>query len=121
MAKQFSECLRRYRLPEFDPEWGAVLRGIEKESLRVSPEGQISLAGHPKGLGSALTNAYITTDFSEALLEFITPALHDIDECMQVLENIHRFTVQNLENDEMLWISSMHCPIGADAEIQIAL
>ncbi|MBS24432.1 MAG: glutamate--cysteine ligase [Gammaproteobacteria bacterium] len=112
--------MRRYQLPEFDPEWGAVLRGIEKESLRVSPEGQISLAGHPKGLGSALTNPYITTDFSEALLEFITPALHDIDECMQVLENIHRFTLQNLENDEMLWISSMPCPIGAEAEIPIA-
>ena len=120
MAKQFSECLQRYRLPEFDPEWGAVLRGIEKESLRISPDGQISLAGHPKALGSALTNPYITTDFSEALLEFITPALQDIDECLQVLENIHRFTVQNLENDEMLWVTSMPCPLGAEAEIPIA-
>lgn len=63
MAKQFSECLQRYRLHEFDPEWGAVLRGIEKESLRISSDGQISLAGHPKALGSALTNPYITTDF----------------------------------------------------------
>ena len=120
MAKQFSECLQRYRLHEFDPEWGAVLRGIEKESLRISSEGQISLAGHPKALGSALTNPYITTDFSEALLEFITPALQDIDECLQVLENIHRFTVQNLENDEMLWVTSMPCPLGAEAEIPIA-
>ena len=120
MAKQFSECLQRYNLPEFDREWGAVLRGIEKESLRVSPEGRISLAGHPSGLGSALTNPYITTDFSEALLEFITPAFPDIDECLRVLENIHRFTIQNLENEEMLWVSSMPCPLAADAEIPIA-
>ncbi|NKB34488.1 MAG: glutamate--cysteine ligase [Pseudomonadales bacterium] len=107
-------------MPEFDPEWGAVLRGIEKESLRVLPDGHISLSGHPAALGSALTNPYITTDFSESLLEFITPAFQDIDECLQVLENIHRFTVQNLDNDEMLWVSSMPCPLGEDAEIPIA-
>lgn len=119
MAKQFSECLQRYQLPEFDPEWGAVLRGIEKESLRVSPDGRISQSVHPAALGSALTNPYITTDFSEALLEFITPAFQDIDECLTVLENIHRFTVQNLENSEMLWVTSMPCPLG-NADIPIA-
>ena len=101
MAKQFVECLQRYKLPEFSAEWGAIKRGIEKENLRVSPEGHISLTSHPRALGSALTNPYITTDFSEALLEFITPASPDIAECLKVLENIHRFTLQNLENDEM--------------------
>ncbi|MDD9891314.1 MAG: glutamate--cysteine ligase, partial [Gammaproteobacteria bacterium] len=111
--------MQRYQLPEFDPEWGAVLRGIEKESLRVSPDGRISQSVHPAALGSALTNPYITTDFSEALLEFITPAFQDIDECLTVLENIHRFTVQNLENSEMLWVTSMPCPLG-NADIPIA-
>ena len=120
MAKQFQESLQRYQLPEFDAGWGKIRRGIEKESLRVSPEGSISLAGHPDVLGSALTNSYITTDFAEALLEFITPAYEDIDECLNVLENIHRFTLQNLENDEMLWVASMPCPLSADAEINIA-
>ena len=120
MAKQFSECLQRYQLPEFAPEWGAVQRGIEKESLRVSPDGRTSLSGHPRALGSALTNPYITTDFSEALLEFITPPYQDIDECLAVLENIHRFTLQNLKNEEMLWVSSMPCPLNTDAHIPIA-
>ena len=49
------------------------LKGIEKESLRVTPDGWISQAPHPKSLGAALTHPYITTDYSEALLEFITP------------------------------------------------
>ena len=120
MAKQFSECLQRYQLPEFAPEWGAVRRGIEKESLRVTPDGHISTTAHPGALGSALTNPYITTDFSEALLEFITPAFEGIDECLAMLENIHRFTLQNLENDEMLWVSSMPCPLETSAEIPIA-
>ena len=42
--------------------------GVEKESLRVSPDGGISQSAHPASLGSALTNPYITTDYSEALL-----------------------------------------------------
>lgn len=120
MAKQYSECLQRYQLPEFDHTWGIVRRGIEKESLRVSAGGHISPTAHPTALGSALTNPYITTDFSEALLEFITPVYQSIDECLQVLENIHRYTLQNLENDEMLWVASMPCPQGKEADIPIA-
>ncbi len=120
MSKQFNDCLLHYQLAEFDVAWGAVHRGIEKESLRVSTEGHISLSGHPATLGSSLTNPYITTDFSEALLEFITPAYSDIDECLTTLENIHRFTLQNLENDEMLWVSSMPCPLGNSEDIPIA-
>lgn len=120
MAKPYSESLKRYQIPEFLPEWGAVKRGIEKESLRVTPEGYISTADHPRALGSALTNRYITTDFSEALLEFITPAYDDINECLRVLENIHRFSLQNLEHDEMLWVSSMPCPLAAESDIRLA-
>lgn len=119
MSKAINECLKYYNLPEFDKAWGTIYRGIEKESLRVSKEGNISLASHPVTLGSSLTNPYITTDFSEALLEFITPAYNNIDECLKTMENIHRFTLQNLENDEMLWVSSMPCPLD-NADIPIA-
>ncbi len=120
MSKEFNACLQHYRLTEFDTAWGAVRRGIEKESLRVSEDGHISLADHPAALGSSLTNPYITTDFSEALLEFITPAYSDIDECLSTMENIHRFTLQNLENQEMLWVASMPCPLGNSDDIPIA-
>lgn len=120
MSKEFTACLQHYNLAEFDKVWGAVRRGIEKESLRVYEDGHISLGSHPAALGSSLANPYITTDFSESLLEFITPAYSDIDECLETLENIHRFTLQNLENDEMLWVSSMPCPLGSAEDIPIA-
>ena len=120
MTKQFHESLQRYHLPEFDSSWGKIRRGIEKESLRISPQGHISLGAHPQALGSALTNPYITTDFAEALLEFITPAYTDIDECLEVLENVHQFSLRNLEEDELLWVASMPCPLSADADINIA-
>ena len=49
--------------------------GIEKESLRTDKKGVISNTDHPRALGSALMHPYITTDYSEALLEFVTPPL----------------------------------------------
>ena len=48
-----------------------IVRGIEKEGLRTTPCGDLAQTPHPKGLGSALTHDSITTDYSEALLEFI--------------------------------------------------
>lgn len=120
MAIETSRCLARYQLPEFDPSWGLIKRGIEKESLRIKPDGCISNKPHPRALGSALTNPYITTDFSEALLEFITPVYTNIDECLGMLENIHRFTLHNLEQDELLWVASMPCPLSSDSKIPIA-
>lgn len=120
MADRFDAALKRYGLPLFQPEWTAVCRGIEKECLRVSPAGRISLRPHPAALGSALKNPYITTDFSEALLEFITPKDQSIDSCLGMLENIHRFTLANMEEDEILWASSMPCPAGTEGEVPIA-
>ncbi len=37
-------------------------RGLERESLRVTPDGRIAQTPHPRSLGSALTNPHITTD-----------------------------------------------------------
>ena len=50
--------------------------GIEKESLRVS-QSTISRKQHQESMGSPLCHSYITTDFSEAQLELITPPLID--------------------------------------------
>ncbi len=65
------------QLQKIDPSSLKFVRGIEKEGLRVNADSQISQIPHPTKLGSALTHSHITTDYSEALLEFITPALDD--------------------------------------------
>ncbi len=69
-------------------------RGIEKESLRIHPNGKLALTEHPKSLGSALCHTKITTDYSESLLEFITPVHTSIYGCLNDLEDIHNFTYQ---------------------------
>jgi glutamate--cysteine ligase len=82
------------------------LRGIEKESLRVTHEGQLALTPHARELGSALTHPSLTTDYSEALLELITPAEHDIALTLEKLDTLHRFVYTELDG-EILWNNSM--------------
>lgn len=95
------------------------LKGIEKESLRVSNDGAISQRPHPKSLGSALTHPVITTDYSEALIELVTPAFADIAETLAYLQDIHDFVYKRLDN-EMLLCTSMPCGINGDESIPIA-
>ena len=95
------------------------LRGIERETLRTDAHGKLAMTPHPKGLGSTLTNPQITTDYSESLLEFITPPEHDIAEVLRDLDLIHRFAHTQL-NGELLWSHSMPCLLPADDEIPIA-
>jgi glutamate--cysteine ligase len=105
--------------PANAPLLTGILRGVEKESLRVQADGQLAQSTHPRALGSALIHPQITTDFSESLLEFITPPSHRIDDVMAHLGNIHRYTYAHLQ-DEMLWCHSMPCPLPGDKHIPIA-
>ncbi len=95
------------------------LKGIEKESLRVMPTGKLSTRMHPAALGSALTNENITTDYSEALLELVTPAFTESWELLQYLCDVHQFVYRHLD-DELLWATSMPCLLEGDAGIPLA-
>ncbi|MCW9047937.1 MAG: glutamate--cysteine ligase [Gammaproteobacteria bacterium] len=94
--------------------------GVEKESLRVSPEGSISQSEHPVSLGSALTNPYITTDYSEALLEFITPPSEHIESVLDFLRDSQVYVYKKLQQDEILWATSMPCVVAGGSSIPIA-
>lgn len=95
------------------------LHGIERECLRVTGLARLAQTPHPEALGSALTNEQITTDYSESLLEFITPALADPADTLSSLDKIHRFAYSKLGN-EYLWSPSMPCPLPAEEDIPIA-
>ena len=96
----------------------SISRGIEKESLRISKENTISSANHPIALGSALTNKYITTDFSEALLELITPAHSSVENVLKNLNEICKFVME--ETPETIWPSSIPCKIENEDSIRLA-
>ncbi len=94
-------------------------KGVEKESLRVSPAGDIVQTRHPEALGAPLTNEHITTDFSESLIELVTPPFGETWELLQYLCDIHQFVYRHL-NDELLWATSMPCALEGDASIPLA-
>jgi len=93
--------------------------GLEKECLRVTASGTISQTAHPIALGSALTNPYITTDYAESLLEFITPPFNTAAHALDYLNTIHKFVYTKLEN-EILWSTSMPCVLTGNDSIHIA-
>ncbi len=95
------------------------LKGVEREALRVTADGHISQAPHPPALGSSLTHPHITTDYSEALIELVTPPFVEAWELQQYLCDVHQFVYRHL-GDELLWVTSMPCVLGGDAEIPIA-
>jgi len=94
-------------------------KGVERESLRVTPDGEIVQTPHPVALGAPLTNEHITTDFSESLIELVTPPFGETWELLQYLCDIHQFVYRHLD-DELLWSTSMPGAVKNDASIPLA-
>jgi glutamate--cysteine ligase len=97
----------------------AGLRGVEKETLRVDTHSRLAQTPHPLGCGSPLTHPHITTDYSEALLELVTPPVPGNWQTLQQLFDIHAFVHRQI-GDELLWPMSMPCEIDGDDDIPIA-
>lgn len=93
--------------------------GLEKEGLRASAAGHLAMSPHPRALGSALTHPYITTDFSEALLELITPPTSRVEEVLAFLADLHAYVYRCL-GDELIWGTSMPCVLEGGASIPLA-
>lgn len=107
--------------------FSSSLRGLEKESLRVSESsGRLAQTPHPAGLGSALKHPYITTDYSEALMEFITPAFSSYRAPIEFLTELHQAAYQHIAGagpngqGELLWSTSMPCILPQQDQIPIA-
>lgn len=109
--------------PKFTlPDWlqsqhlHGMLRGIEKEGLRMRTDGYLAQTPHPEKLGSKLTHPFITTDYSESLLELITDPKSSPKEALAKLRELHVLVHQSLEHDEMMWSLSMPCMMSSDDE-----
>ena len=111
-----SELDRLHALPR--EALTGLLRGVEKESLRVRLDGTLATTPHPAPLGSALTHPNITTDFSESQLELITGVHTTGDACVRELTEIHQ-AVYRAIGDELLWCGSMPCKLPHEDAIPI--
>ncbi|WP_201599448.1 glutamate--cysteine ligase [Psychrobacter piscatorii] len=98
-----------------------MLRGIEKEGLRVKPDGFLAQTPHPAKLGSKLTHPFITTDYSESLLELITEPKASPKETLNMLRQLHVLVYQGMPEGELMWPLSMPCMLSSkDEDIPLA-
>ncbi len=119
MAQLTEQTLQFFTQPAALELLTKIQHGIEKESLRTTADARLSQELHPKALGSTLTHPSITTDYSEALLEFITPVYTDVQEALDHLRRLHCYTYHQIGN-EMLWVNSMPSVLEGNARIPIA-
>ena len=115
----FTQRLSILRQSEVKNTLPGIRHGVERETLRINANGSLSQSPHPKALGSALTHESITTDYSESLLEFITPPEASPEKTLQQLRDIHKYVMANI-GDERLWPMSMPCYVTSEAQIPIA-
>lgn len=95
--------------------------GVEREGLRVTPQGRLALTPHPPIFGDKLKNPYITTDFSESQIELVTPVFYSVDETYDFLEALTDIVIGEIGvNNELFWPYSMPCSIPDDNQIPIA-
>lgn len=119
MNWKFREIIEAFSANGMDKLLRESRHGLERECLRIDKKGIISQKPHPEVLGAALTNPYITTDFSEAQLELVTPPLHTEDQAAKCLGDIHLFINENLDN-ELLWPFSMPGKLCCEKKVPLA-
>jgi len=119
LANNLTTSLNAWKQHRLIEAMSGIRRGIERETLRVDDTGKLSQQPHPSFLGSKLCHPLITTDFSEAQPELITPPSSDITEPLGTLDEILRYMYRGLD-DEVLWCASMPCVLQDDSLIPLA-
>ncbi len=84
--------------------------GVERESLRCTPSGQLSETAHPDSLGSKDDNPFFTADWAESQIELKTPPCESPLACHQFLETLTDIALREMApRRELLWPLSTPC------------
>ena len=90
--------------------------GLEKESLRVKPDGSLAHTQHP-----FLNDANIDRDFCENQIEIISNVFNSADELIEQLEGLHDRIFGTLaEKDEILWPFSNPPVVQGEEDVPVA-
>jgi len=93
--------------------------GLEREALRIDPEGKVAKTFHPEVFGDRTKNPFITTDFAEAQVEMVTPVCRTLEEVYAEITLINKIVLREI-GDELLWPYSMPPVVDAEERIEIA-
>ncbi len=94
--------------------------GIERETQRITPKGELALTPHPAVFGDKEENTRITTDFSESQIEMITPTLESVEEAYESLKEIFTEVEKGIK-EEFLWPLSMPPKLPTEEMIPVAV
>lgn len=95
--------------------------GMEIETHRVNPSGELSTQPYPAGLLDEKKHHFIKNDFLETQSELITPPEADTKQAMTYLGSYHQALRSALADDEYLWPYSMPPKLKPDhSDIEIA-
>lgn len=91
--------------------------GLERETMRITEDGDLATTPHPKALGNRSFHPYIQTDFAESQLEFITPPYESSETLINWLSGIHQVAYQVMESDnEYFWPLSTPAYVPEDRD-----
>ncbi|MCC5814235.1 MAG: glutamate--cysteine ligase [Leptospira sp.] len=92
-----------------------TIMGLERETMRINANGDLSNSPHPIEIGAPLTHPFIKTDFCESQVEYATMASYRMDSVMKSLAQLHNFTANNIKT-ETLWPFSMPPRLPSDEQ-----
>ncbi|WP_373231465.1 hypothetical protein [Cohnella sp.] len=111
------------RLDLFNGESSSLLLdgkwGLEKESQRVTPSGELAMTDHPAAFGHKLMNPHITVDFAESQMELITSPFASVEGAFEELNHLQLYAEAEL-GEELLWPLSMPPKLPAEEGIPLA-
>lgn len=94
-----------FQLKDLSSLWQSTI-GLEKESLRLKQDGNLSEYPHSAEWGTRTQQPYIQTDFADSQLELITPPVKTAKEALKWLAASHQIvqtTMTEQHDDELLW------------------
>lgn len=92
--------------------------GLEREALRITPDGTVAETDHPPVFGNRTKHPYIVTDFAEAQVEMVTGVHSNVEAAYNELTMINQIVARTIE-DELLWPYSMP-PVVDWSKVRIA-
>ncbi len=92
------------------------MHGFEKEGIRITDQGVLSRTPHPENLGSSLMHPAITTDFTEAQMELITPPARRIRDSLDHMKALHAYADAAMADTELIWPLSMPPKLPANED-----
>lgn len=96
--------------------------GIEREGLRITPDGRLAETPHPPAFGEKLKNYHIKTDFCESQPELVTSPHPGTAETYAELCRLTGILKEELEKrGELLWPQSMPCLLPPEERILTAV